>query len=125
MLSSSPLTPGTLVAVRRTSDPATPFDLALITNTSETNVHLAYLSTANPSLRSAVFRLVWIDPRDNKTVLKDTRTARNRQPVTGDLPTEDLSDLLVATHLVLNSTGRLMSTSYKILYHLSDQLSVY
>ncbi len=129
MLSSAPLAPGTgtLVAIRRTNDPATPFDLARITKTSETNTHLAYLGTTTPNLRSAVFRLVWIDPRDNKTVLKDTRPARNHQPVTGDLATDDLPDLLVATHLVLNSTGRLTSASasYRILHHLRDQLSVY
>ena len=125
MLSSSPLARDTLVAIRRTSDPDTPFDLARITSTSETHVTITYLGTTNPTLRSAVFRLVWIDPRDNKTVLKDTRPARNHQPVTGHLTTEDLPDLLVATHLALTSTGRLASASYKILHHLRSQLSVY
>ena len=34
MLSASPLDTGTLVAIRRTSDPTTPFDLALIVTSS-------------------------------------------------------------------------------------------
>jgi hypothetical protein len=125
MLSSSPLDPGTLVAIRRTSDPTSPFDLARITTTTETHVHLAYLGTTNHNLRNAVFKLVWIDPADNKTLLKDTRPARRHQPVTGDIPTEDIPDLLVATHLALTNTGRLTAPSYHILHHLSDQLSVY
>jgi hypothetical protein len=123
MLSAAPLGSGTLVAIRRTNDPTTLFDLARITNSTETNTHIAYRGTTNTTLRSAPFKLVWIDPRDNKTVLKNTRPARNYQPVTGDVPTDDLPDLLVATHLVLTTAGRL--TSYHILHHLKDQLSVY
>jgi hypothetical protein len=125
MLSSYPLTPGTLIAVRRTSDSTTPFDLARVKAATETILHLAYLGTTNPTLRSATFKRVWIDPRDNKTVLKDTRPARNHQPVTGDINTDDLPDLLVATHLTLTNTGRLTAPSYQILHHLRDQLSVY
>jgi hypothetical protein len=125
MLSSSPLNPGTLVAIRRTSDPTSPFDLARLTTITETHVHLAYLGTTNHNLRTAVFKLVWIDPADNKTLLKDTRPARRYQPVTGDIPTEDIPDLLVATHLALTNTGRLTAPSYHILHHLNDQLSVY
>jgi transposase InsO family protein len=125
MLSAAPLGPGTLIAIRRTSDPTTLFDLARITTSTETNTHIAYLGTTNPNLRSAPFKLVWIDPRDNKTTLKDTRPARNYQPVTGDVPTDDLPDLLVATHLVLTNAGRLTAPSYHILHHLKDQLSVY
>jgi hypothetical protein len=125
MLSSSPLAAGTIIAVRRTSDTITPFDLARVKTTTETNHHLAYLGTTNPTLRSATFKQVWIDPRDNKTVLKDTRPAHNHQPVTGDLTTDDLPDLLVATHLVLTNTGRLTAPSYHILHHLRDQLFVY
>jgi transposase InsO family protein len=125
MLSASPLDPGTLIAIRRTSDPTTPFDLARITTTTENHVHLAYLGTTNSNLRKAVFKLVWIDPLDNKTVLTDTRPARRHQPVTGDITTADIPDLLVATHLVLTTASRLTSASYHILHHLSDQLSVY
>jgi hypothetical protein len=125
MLSSSPLTPGTIVAVRRTSDPTTHFDLARVTSATEMTLHLAYLGTTNSTLRSATFKRVWIDPRDNKTVLKDTRPARNHQPVTGNLTTDDLPDLLVATNLVLITTGRLTASSYHILHHLRDQLFVY
>ena len=125
MLSSAPLDPGTLVAIRRTSDPTSPFDLARLSTTTETHVHLAYLGTTNPNLRKAVFKLVWIDPVDNKTILKDTRPARRHQPVMGDITTEDIPDLLVATHLVLTHAGRLTAPSYHILHHLKDQLSVY
>jgi hypothetical protein len=125
MLSASPLAPGTLVAIRRNNNPDTAFDLARIKTTTETNIHLAYLGTTNPTLRSATFKLVWIDPRDNKTVLKDTRPARTHQPVTGDITTDDLPDLLVATHLVLTTTGRMTAPSYQILHHLRDQLFVY
>jgi hypothetical protein len=125
MLSSSSLDPGTLVAIRRSSDLTSPFDLARITTTTETHVHLAYLGTTNPTLRKAVFKLVWIDPVDNKTLLQNNRPARRHQPVTGDITTEDIPDLLVATHLVLTNTGRLTAPSYHILHHLSHQLSVY
>jgi hypothetical protein len=125
MLSLAPLDPGTIVAVRRTEDLAAPFDLARVTLTTETHVSLAYLGTTNPSLRTAVFKLVWIDPTDNRTVLKDSRPARNHTPVTGDINTEDLPDLLVATHLTLTAAGRLNSPSYQILHHLSQQLYAY
>jgi hypothetical protein len=74
MLSLAPPDPGTIVVVRRTEDPHAPFDLlARILLTTETHASLAYLGTTNPSLRIAVFRLVWIDPTDNRTVLKDSR----------------------------------------------------
>jgi hypothetical protein len=90
MLSTAPLGPGTIIAIRRNNDLTTPFDLARITTSTETNTHIAYFGTTHTNLRSAPFKLVWIDPRDNKTVLKDTRPARNYQPVTGDVPTDDL-----------------------------------
>jgi hypothetical protein len=125
MLSLAPLDSGTIVAVRRTEDLTAPFDLARVTLTTETHVSLAYLGTTNPSLRNAVFKLVWIDPTDNRTVLKDSRPARNHTPVTGDINTEDLPDLLVATHLTLTAAGRLNSPSYQILHHLSTQLYAY
>ncbi len=126
MLSASPLDPGTLVAIRRTSDPTTPFDLArTTTTTTETHVHLVYLGTTNSNLRKAVFKLVWIDPADNRTVLTNTRPARRHQPITGDIATADIPDLLVATHLVLTTASSLTAASYHILHHLSDQLPVY
>ena len=53
------------------------------------------------------------------------RPARRHQGVTGDITTEDIPDLLVATHPVLTNTGRLTAPPYHILHHLSDQLSVY
>jgi hypothetical protein len=125
MLSAFPLGPGTIIAIRCNNDPTTPFGLARITISTETNTHIAYLGTTNTNLRSAPFKLVWIDSRDNKTVLKDTRPARNYQPVTGDVPTDDLPDLLVATHLALTNAGRLTAPFYHILHHLKDQLFVY
>ena len=125
MLSLAPLTPGTIVAVRRTEKLDAPFDLARILLTTETHVSLTYFGTTNPILRNAVFKLVWIDPTDSRTVLKDSRPARNHNPVTGEINTEDLPDLLVATHLHLTSAGRLNAPSYQILHHLSAQLYVY
>ncbi len=132
MLSASPLDPGTIVALRRDNDPSTPFDLARIKHSAETIIfsaetitHLHYLGTTNPSLRAASFKLVWIDPKDNKTVLKDTRPTRRHQPVTDDINNDDLPDLLVATHLTLTNTGRLAAPSYHILHHLRDQIAVY
>jgi transposase InsO family protein len=125
MLSRAPLDPGTIVAVRRTEDLTAPFDLARILLTTETHASLTYLGTTNASLRNAVFKLVWIDPADNRTVLKDSRPARNHTPVTGEINNEDLPDLLVATHLTLTAAGRLNAPSYQILHHLSTQLYVY
>jgi hypothetical protein len=125
MLSQSPLTAGTLVAVRRNEDLAAPFDLARILTSTETHVSLDYLGITHPSLRTAIFKHVWIDPRDNCTVLKDTRPGRTHTPVTGEINTKDLPDLLVATHLTLTAAGRLNAPSYNILHHLSTQLYVY
>jgi transposase InsO family protein len=82
MLSASPLAPGTIIAIRRNNDPTTPFDLARITTSTETHTHLAYLGTTNPNLRIACFKSVWIDPRDNKTVLKDTSLSLATSPMT-------------------------------------------
>ncbi len=125
MLSQSPLAPGTVIAVRRSEDPTAVFDLARILTTTETHVSLEYFGTTHPSLRTAVFKRVWIDPRDNRTVLKDTHPARNHALVTGEINTEDLPDFLVATHLTLTAAGRLNSPSYQILHHLRDQLHTY
>jgi hypothetical protein len=119
MLSASPLDPGTIVALRRDNDPSR------IQHSAETHTHLHYLGTTNPNLRAASFKLVWIDPKDNKTVLKDTRPARRHQPVTGDINNDYLPDLLVVTHLTLTNTGRLAAPSYHIIHHLRDQLAVY
>jgi hypothetical protein len=121
ILSLAPLDPGTIVAVRRTEKLEAPFDLARILLTTETHVSLTYLlvGTTNPTLRTAVFKLVWVEPSDSRTVLKDSRPARNHTPVTGEINTEDLPDLLVATHLTLTSAGRLNAPSYHILHHLS------
>ncbi len=93
--------------------------------TTETHASLTYLGNTNASLRNAVLKLVRIDPSDNRTLLKDSRPARNHTPVTGEINTEDLPDLLVATHLTLTAAGRLTSPSYQILHHLSTQLYVY
>ncbi len=62
---------------------------------------------------------------DNKTVLKDTRPSRHHAPITGDISTEDLPDLLVATHLSLTSSGKLSRPSHQLIHHLRDQLHVY
>jgi hypothetical protein len=58
ILSSSPLALGTILAIRRSSILTTPFDLARIKATSETNIQIHYFGTTNPTLRSAIFRLV-------------------------------------------------------------------
>jgi hypothetical protein len=125
MLSASPLEPGTIIAVRRSEDPNDSFDLACLTLSTKTHVTIAYLGTTNPNLRNAMFKNVWIDPADNRTARKPTRPARNHTQVTGEIQTEDLPDLLVATHLTLTHTGRLAAPSYHILHHLRAQLSVY
>ncbi len=75
-------------------------------------------------MERVVFKLLWLSPA-NKTVLKDTRPTRNHAPITGDISTDDLPDLLVATHLSLTSTGKLSRPSYQVLHHLSDQLHIY
>ena len=122
MLSTLALAPGTLVAVRDT--PTSAFHLARLTALTESNASLHYLGTTNANFNRAVFKLLWLSP-DNKTVLKDTRPARNHAPITGDISTEDLPDLLVATHLALTATGKLSRPSQQLLHHLQDQLHVY
>jgi hypothetical protein len=122
LLSTLALSPGTLVAVRDT--PTSAFHLARLTALTESNASLHYLGTTNKHFDRAVFKLLWLSP-DNKTVLKDTRPARNHAPITGDISTEDLPDLLVATHLSLTSSGKLSRPSHQLIHHLRDQLHVY
>jgi hypothetical protein len=122
LLSTMALTTGTLVAVR--DSPTSAFHLARITALTEANTSLHYLGTTNPRIERAVFKLLWLSP-NNKTVLKDTRPARNHHPITGEISSEDLPDLLVATHLSLTSAGRLSRPSYNLLHHLFDQLHIY
>jgi hypothetical protein len=122
LLSTLALTPGTLVAVRDT--PTSAFHLARLTALTESTASLHYLGTTNPHFDRAVFKLLWLSPA-NKTVLKDTRPARNHKPITGDISTEDLPDLLVATHLALTAAGKLSRPSHQLLHHLHDQLHVY
>jgi hypothetical protein len=74
LLSTMALTTGTLVAVRDSPDSV--FHLARITTLTEANASLHYLGTTNPRIERAVFKLLWLSPT-NKTVLKDTRPARN------------------------------------------------
>ena len=77
-----------------------------------------------PPTDRAVFKRLWLSP-DNKTIIKDTRPARNHEPITGEISTEDLPDLLVATHLALTTAGKLSRPSHQQLHHLRDQLHVY
>ena len=116
------LTPATLVAVR--DKPDSVFHLARLTAITEANASLHYLGTTNPRFDRAIFKLLWLSPA-NKTVLKDTRPARNHLPITGDISVADLPDLLVATHLSLTAAGRLSRLSYQLLHHLSHQLHIY
>ncbi len=116
------LTPETLVAVRDTPDSV--FHIAHLTAITETNASMHYLGTTNPRLDRAVFKLLWLSFA-NKTVLQDTRPARNHLRITGEIFVEDLPDLLVATHLSLTAAGRLSRPSYQLLHHLSDQLRIY
>jgi hypothetical protein len=122
LLSTLALTHGTLVAVRDT--PTSAFHLARLTALTESTASFHYLGTTNPNFDRAVFKLLWLSP-DNKTVLKDTRPARNHAPITGDISTEDLPDLLVATHLALTAAGKLSRPSHQLLHHLHEQLHIY
>jgi hypothetical protein len=122
LLSTLALSPGTLVAVRDT--PTSAFHIARLTALTEANASLHYLGTTNSRLDRAVFKLLWLSPA-NKTVLKDTRPARNHLPITGEISVEDLPDLLVATHLSLTAAGRLSRLSSQLLHHLSNQLHIY
>jgi hypothetical protein len=122
LVSAIALFPSTIIAVRDT--PASAFHLATVTALTENLLSLHYYGTTNPSLDSAVFRLVWLAP-DGRTVLKDTRPARNHTAVTGEIDTADIPDLLVASHLTLTSMGRLSRKSSRLLFHLREQLHIY
>ena len=122
LVSSAALLPSTIIAVRDTPDSA--FHLAKVLHLTETLLSIHYLGTTSRPLDTAVFRLVWIAP-DGRTVLKDTRPARNHSPVTGEIDAADLPDLLVASHLLLTSSGRLSRKSSRLLFHLRDQLHIY
>ena len=122
LISAAALYPKTFIAVRDT--PTSSFHLASILNITETQLSIHYLGTTTPTLDTAVFRLVWIAP-DGRTVLKDSRPARNHTAVTGEIDTADIPDLLVASHIAFTSTGRLTRQSSRLLFHLKDQLHIY
>jgi hypothetical protein len=122
LVSHAALHPGTIIAVRDT--PTSLYHLAKVTKVNESHLSVHYLGTTNPQMDTAVFRLLWLAP-DNRTVLKDTCPARNHKAITGDIDTEDLDSLLVASHLTLTSTGRLSRKSARLLFHLRDQLHTY
>jgi hypothetical protein len=122
LIAVAALHPKTVIAVRDTPDSS--FHLASITQVNETHLSVHYLGTTSPTLDTAVFRLVWIAP-DGRTVLKDSRPARNHTAVTGEIDTTDIPDLLVASHLAFTSTGRLTRQSSRLLFHLKDQLHIY
>jgi hypothetical protein len=114
--------PTTNIAVR--DSPTSAFHLAKVLQIDETRLSIHYFGTTSPTLDTAVFRLVWIAP-DGRTVLKDTRPARNHTAVTGEIDTTDIPDLLVASHLIFTSTDRLSRKSSRLLFHPRDQLHIY
>ncbi len=122
LVSSAALLPTTVIAVHDTPDSA--FHLAKVLTLTESLLSLHYLGTTTRPLDMAISRLVWIAP-DGRTVLKDTRPARTHSAVTGEIDTADIPDLLVASHLILTSAGRLSRKSSRLLFHLRDQLHIY
>jgi hypothetical protein len=122
LVSHAALHPGTIIAVR--DNPTSHFHIAKVTTITETLLSVHHLGSTNPTMDSAVFRPLWLAP-DNRTVMKDTCPARNHKAITGDIDTEDIPDLLVASHLILTTTGRLSRKSARLLFHLRDQLHTY
>jgi hypothetical protein len=122
LVSHAALHPGTIIAVRDT--PTSPFHLAKVKSITESLLSVHYLGTTNHNIASAIFRPLWLAP-DNRTVMKDTCPARHHQAITGDIDTDDIPDLLVASHLTLTTTGRLSRQSSRLLFHLRDQIHVY
>jgi hypothetical protein len=122
LVSTAALHPGTIVAVRDTSTSS--FYIAKVTRITESLLSLHYLGTTHPTMDSAVFRLLWLTP-DSKTVMKDSCPARNHSAITGEIGTDDIDNLLVASHLTLTFTGRLTRKSARLLFHIRDQLHIY
>jgi hypothetical protein len=122
LVSAAALLPNTIIAVRDTPDSA--FHIAKVLVIDEARLTVHYLGTTTPTIDTAAFRPVWIAP-DGCTVLKDTRPAQNHTAVTGEIDVVDLPDLLVASHLLLTSSGRLSRKSSRLLFHLRDQLHIY
>jgi hypothetical protein len=122
LLSSAQITTGTIVAVR--DNPTSRFHIAKVLANTETHLSLHYLGTTTSSIDTAVFRLMWTAP-DQRTVLRDTRPARNHIAVTGEIDAEDINDLLVASHLSLTATGRLSRKSSRLLFHLIPRPTSY
>ncbi len=123
-ISSQPLHSSPPPSLLSATPPDSAFHLAKVLKLTESLLSLHYLGTTSRPLDTAVFRLVWI-AHDGRTVLKDTRPARNHSAVTGEIDTSDIPDLLVASHLLLTSSGRLSRKSSRLLFHLSDQLHIY
>jgi hypothetical protein len=100
------------------------FRLATVLALTETNLSIHYLGTQQPDITRARFLPVWTHP--NGTVaFRPRRPTRQHTAYTGDILSDDLPDLLLATGLSLSSTNTLRAHSRQALYHLRDTLVVH
>ena len=123
LLSLVNITPGSIVAIKE-SDQDPRFRLATVLALTETNLSIHYLGTQQPDITRARFLSVWTHP--NGTVaLRPRRPTRQHTAYTGDILSDDLPDLLLATGLSLSSTHTLRAHSRQALHHLRDNLVIH
>ena len=124
LLSLEPIQPNTVLALRDSNDPNARFRLATVLTLTETTLSVHYLGTTDPRLSHARFLHLWTQA-DNSITMKASRPSRHHAPWTGDVATEDLPDLLVASSIHLNAANKLRAQSIKVLHHIRDELYVH
>jgi hypothetical protein len=124
LLSLEPIQPHSVLAIRDSNDPNARFRLATVLTITETTLSVHYLGTTNPRLSHARSLHLWTQA-DNSITMKASRPSRHHAPWTGDISTEDLPDLLVASNIHLNATNKLRSRALKDLHHIQDELYVH
>jgi hypothetical protein len=121
LLSLDPVIPNTVLAIRDSNDPNACFRLATALTLTETTLSVHYLGTTEPRLTHARFLPIWTQVDDTIT-LQVTRPSRHHSPWTGDIATEDIPDLLVASRLYLTATNKFRARSRQDLHHVQDEL---
>jgi transposase InsO family protein len=124
LLSLDPIIPNTVLAIRDSNDPNARFRLATALTLTETTLSVHYLGTTEPRLTHARFLPIWTQADDTIT-LQITRPSRHHSPWTGDIATEDIPDLLIASRLYLTATNKLRARSRHDLHHVQDELYVH
>tara|TARA_B110000971_G_scaffold133516_1_gene136627 strand:+ start:212 stop:679 length:468 start_codon:yes stop_codon:yes gene_type:complete len=122
-LSENPPAVDQMVAIRETPDSR--WEIAKITEVTDTTIQVQYFGTTNPDFQTTTFRPMWTQTTDARHSIAKRRPSTHHQPYTGEIDIEDLPELLLSNSIQLTTTGALRKKSAQALYHLRDQLLVH